>query len=157
MSAAPDHPPLAPLRLRDARLADLDALLRLEAFFPSDRMARRQFRYQIRQGRWRLRVAVRGGQLLGYAMTALRRGVGVARLYSIAVDPDARGQGVGGALLADAEALARAHGCHEIRLEVRVRNRPAIAMYEARGYVRFARRAAYYEDDTDAFRYAKAL
>ena len=157
MPATQHQDPPPPLRLREARLGDLAALLRLESFFPSDRMAARQFRYQIRQGRWRLRVAVRGGALLGYAMTALRRDVRVARLYSIAVDPDARGQGVGGALLADAEAIARSHGCTELRLEVRVRNRPAIAMYEARGYVRFERRAAYYEDDTDAFRYAKAL
>lgn len=144
-------------RLRDARLKDLPQLAALEALFPTDRMPERQFRHQVLRGAGRLRVAVAGGVLLGYALTMFRRGSGVARLYSISVHPAARGQGLGARLLVDAERGARARGCDRLRLEVRVRNRRAIALYESRGYVRFARRVGYYQDGSDAFRYEKPL
>lgn len=144
-------------RLRDARLEDLPALAALEALFPTDRMPERQFRHQLLRGAGRLRVAIGADGLLGYALTMFRRGTTVARLYSISVHPAARGQGLGARLLADAERGARARGCDRLRLEVRVHNRRAIALYESRGYVRFARRVAYYQDGTDAFRYEKPL
>jgi len=132
-------------------------MLAIEALFPSDRMPERQFRHQLLRGKGRLRVAVEGRQLLGYALTMFRAGTRVARLYSLAVHPDARGRGIGAALLADAERGARRRGCVRVRLEVRVRNRAAIAMYEVRGYRRFARRVDYYEDGSDAFRYEATL
>lgn len=149
--------PAARVRIRAAGRGDLPALLALEAMFPSDRMEARQFRHQIARGKGRLRVAVVRARLVGYAMVTFRTGTTVARLYSILVDPEARGQGVGAALMADAERAARARGCTRMRLEVRVRNRPAILLYESRGYRRFARRADYYEDGSDAFRYEKLL
>jgi len=145
------------VRLRDARLDDIPALVALEALFPTDRMPERQFRHQLLRGKGRLRVAVAGARLLAYALVMFRRGSTVARLYSISVDPAARGQGLGARLLADAERGARARGCDRLRLEVRVHNRRAIALYESRGYVRFARRPHYYQDGTDAFRYQKPL
>jgi ribosomal protein S18 acetylase RimI-like enzyme len=120
-------------------------------------MPERQFRHQLRRGAGRLRVAMAGPRLLGYALTMFRAGTRVARLYSISVDPAARGQGLGARLLADAERGARARGCERLRLEVRVHNRRAIALYESRGYLRFARRVGYYQDGTDAFRYEKHL
>lgn len=146
-----------PVRIRPARPGDLPTLVAIEALFPSDRMPHRQFRHQLVRGKGRLRVASAGGRVLGYALTMFRAGTRVARLYSIAVHPDARGNGIGAALLDDAERGARRRGCTRMRLEVRVRNRAAIAMYEARGYVRFARRVDYYEDGTDAFRFQKLL
>ena len=44
-----------------------------------------------------------------------------------------------------------------MRLEVRGRNRRAIALYEGEGYCRFGRIEDYYEDGAPAFRYEKAL
>lgn len=143
--------------IRSARASDLPSLVAIESLFPSDRMPPRQFRHQLLRGKGRLRVASAGGRVLGYALTMFRTGTRVARLYSIAVHPDARGNGIGAALLDDAERGARRRGCDRLRLEVRVRNRAAIAMYEARGYERFARRVGYYEDGTDAFRFQKQL
>src|SRR5690606_2738006 len=111
------------VRLRDARLDDIPALVALEALFPTDRMPERQFRHPLLRGKGRLRVAVAGARLRAYAVVMFRRGSTVARLYSISVDPAARGQGLGARLLADAERGARARGCDRLRLEVRVHNR----------------------------------
>jgi ribosomal protein S18 acetylase RimI-like enzyme len=86
-----------------------------------------------------------------------RRNTHSARLYSLAVGTHARGTGLGGALLAAAEADARARGCTSMRLEVRTDNVSAIALYERRGYTRGARLPGFYEDGADGWRYVKVL
>lgn len=144
-----------PFRLRDARPADLPALLALEARFPGDRLSARQFRRHLASPRARLRVLEGPAGVLGYHLLLRRAGSGWARLYSIAVDPAARGQGLGRRLLADAEAGARAAGCRGLRLEVRADNAAATGLYEAAGYRRVAALPAYYEDGGDGWRYAR--
>ena len=143
--------------LRDARPSDLDGLLVLEAMFPGDRLAPRQFRRHLASPTARLRVAEREGALAGYALLFLRRGSGVARLYSIAVDPAQRGAGLGALLLADAERQARDARRGELRLEVRSDNDAAIALYRRAGYRERGRSADYYEDGCAALRFAKVL
>lgn len=143
--------------LRDARPSDLDGLLVLEAMFPGDRLAPRQFRRHLASPTARLRVAEREGALAGYALLFLRRGSGVARLYSIAVDPAQRGAGLGALLLADVEQLARNAGRGILRLEVRADNVAAIALYRRAGYREQGRIPGYYEDGCDALRFDKAL
>lgn len=141
-------------RLRDATPADLPALLALEARFPGDRVSARQFLHHMRSHSARLRVA---DDASGYALVFLRRGSTLARLYSIAVDPAARGRGLGHALLADAERAARGAGADRLRLEVRVDNPAAIALYLSRGYEEFGRHVDYYDDGTDALRFERRL
>ncbi|WP_339828978.1 GNAT family N-acetyltransferase [uncultured Arenimonas sp.] len=145
----------APVRLRTARPADLPALLALEARFPGDRLSARQFRHHLANPRARLRVAVAGENVLGYHLVLLRRGSGLARLYSIAVDEAARGQGLGRRLLADAEAQAGAAGCRGLRLEVRQDNAAANALYQAAGYRPLAELPAYYDDGAPGWRYGR--
>ena len=145
----------APARLRTARPADLPALLALEAHFPGDRLSARQFRHHLANPRARLRVAVAGENLLGYHLVLYGRGSGLARLYSIAVDEAARGQGLGRRLLADAEAQARAAGCRGLRLEVRQDNAAANAFYQAAGYRPLAELQAYYDDGAPGWRYGR--
>ncbi|MGH8184338.1 MAG: GNAT family N-acetyltransferase [Rhodanobacteraceae bacterium] len=145
-------------RIRPATLADLDALLALEeAIFDSDRISRAQWRRHI--GSTSATVLVSGDpHVIDAAVVVFyRRGASNARLYSLAVGAHARGSGMGGALLAAAEADARAHGSTAMRLEVRVDNPAAIALYERRGYTRIAHLPHFYEDGADAWRYAKPL
>ncbi|MFF4616816.1 GNAT family N-acetyltransferase [Nonomuraea jabiensis] len=59
---------------------------------------------------------------------------GAAELKRMYVTPAARGRGIAGRLLAEAERLAAALGHHEIRLETGVRQREAIALYTRSGY-----------------------
>lgn len=147
-----------PLRIRRAGPADLDALVALEeASFAHDRLSRAQYRRHLSSRSVWVIVAMQARRLVGVAVVFFRRGTHVARLYSLATAADARGRGVGGALLQAAARAARQRGCRALRLEVRVDNRVAVALYERVGYVRIGRRGGYYEDGTDAWRYEKSL
>lgn len=150
-------PDPTPCRLRPARAADLDALVALEARFPGDRLRPRQFRHHLESPRACLRVLACGSELAGYALLLRRRGSTIARLYSIAIDPARRGQGLGARLLRDIEVQARRDGASALRLEVRVDNAAAIRLYERAGYLRFGQRPGYYEDGACAWRYQKRL
>ena len=144
--------------IRRATPADLDALLALEeTTFAGDRISRAQWRRHIASDRAAVLAAGPPGKVHGAAVVFYRRNSRNARLYSIAVGPHARGAGLGGALLAAAEADARARGRVAMTLEVRVDNPSAIALYERRGYVSVKRLPRFYEDGADAWRYAKSL
>lgn len=152
----PVHNP--PPLIRPARLTDLDELLRLEEVcFVSDRMSRRSFRHALTRGHAVCLVAGGEARLAGYALVYFHTGTSLARLYSIAVDPAARGRGLGERLLAAAEDAARERGCVSMRLEIRRDNAPALALYRRMGYRKFGVFADYYEDHMDALRMEKSL
>ena len=98
-----------------------------------------------------------GDTLAGYALVLLRKGSGVARLYSIAVAPEAGRRGVGVQLLAAAEQAALAHGRAALRLEVHEKNAAAIARYQKSGYRMFGSHDEYYGDGGNALRLEKQL
>ncbi len=143
---------------RPAKRADVDALVGLEErCFPGDRLTRARFRDLLRRPSAAFIAAPGATGLAGYALLLFRRGSRVARLYSIAVDPGARGHGLGRRLVEAALDLARERGAGMLRLEVRVDNASAIALYRALGFHDFATRRDYYDDGTDALRFEKAL
>lgn len=147
-----------PARIRRARLADLDALVALEVeAFSADRVSRAQYRRHLVSASARVLVAIQGSQLAGAALVLFRRGSQVARLYSLATANRSRGSGIGAALMGAAEAAALERGCRSMRLEVRVDNRAAIALYVRAGYDVIGRYAGYYADGSDALRCGKAL
>jgi ribosomal protein S18 acetylase RimI-like enzyme len=146
------------IRIRPAEPADLAALTALEArVFRTDRIPRRGFRRFLASPSAAVLVAVRGEELAGYALVLFRANAGVARLYSIAVAPEAGRRGIGTALLAAAEEAAMARGCAVLRLEVHERNAAAIARYRKAGYAVFGRHSDYYEDRGHALRFEKRL
>ena len=147
------------IHIRDAALSDIEALVRLEnASFQTDRLSRRQFRYMLTRGRSRTLLAddPQSG-LLGYVLVLFSRGTSVARLYSIAVAPQARGRGVARALVAAAEAAAWEQDRAYMRLEIRRDNPASQALFEGTGYRRFGVLSDYYEDHMEALRYEKTL
>ena len=136
--------------------ADLDALLALErASFEGDRISRAQWRRHIGSATAAVLVGDAAAGIDAAAVVFYRRNSRTARLYSLAVAMHARGAGLGRTLLAAAEADARARGCESMRLEVRVDNAPAMALYEGHGYVRGNRIPGFYEDGADAWQYVK--
>jgi len=143
--------------IRRATLADLPALEALEALFPSDRMSRDSLRRFLRNSGASFLVAESQGRILGDALLLRRHGSRTARLYTLAVTPEARGQGLGEALLAAVESVARAGGCARLRLEVRSDNAPAQALYRRRGYQLERNLPAYYDDGADGVRLMKSL
>ncbi|MBS1888641.1 MAG: alpha/beta fold hydrolase [Actinobacteria bacterium] len=78
-------------------------------------------------------VAHRHGRPVGMGAV---RGLGgaIAEVKRMYVSPDARGEGVGGALLGRLEMLARERGCRSVRLDTADVLAEAIALYRARGY-----------------------
>ena len=81
----------------------------------------------------------------------------MARLYSIAVAPEAAGAGLGTQLLAAAERAARKRHASAMRLEVQATNRKAIRRHREAGYRVIGERPQYYEDGGDALRFEKLL
>lgn len=55
-------------------------------------------------------------------------------LYYVAVAPEARGHGIGRALVADAEQRLREMGCPKINLQVRATNLAVLAFYDRLGF-----------------------
>jgi ribosomal protein S18 acetylase RimI-like enzyme len=144
--------------IRKAKPSDVAALARLETeVFDTDRLSRRRLRALSSSDTAELLVACDGDAAIGYALILLRRGSLAARLYSLAVAPGSAGRGIGTRLLDAAEHAALSRGAGEIRLEVRADNRPALDLYERRGYGLLGRREGYYQDGADALRLSRRL
>lgn len=144
--------------IRLATPHDIAALVAIEnASFPGDRLDRRRFRYLLIQANSVTFVDVDGAVVRGYIMLVLRTGWRGARVYSVATHPAHLGCGVAARLLTAAEHWAAAHGCVEVRLEVRTDNAASLALFRKRGYVVFGRYGAYYHDGMDALRLRKTL
>lgn len=147
-----------PFIIRSATAGDLAALTDLEQrSFTGDRLNRRQWAQHLASSTAQVLVAEHAHGLLGDAVIFFRARSHAARLYSLVTRAEARGQGVGRALLAAAEQAARQRGTSEMRLEVRTDNPQAIALYEKAGYTLRDTRADYYEDGMTARRYRKLL
>jgi ribosomal protein S18 acetylase RimI-like enzyme len=146
------------ITLRPARPDDLPALLVIEAgSFTGDRLSRRALRRWLKVPHARCLVAESAGAVVAYGLVSLHRSGRVARIYSLAVAPRARGLGLGGRLLAALENVARERGYAVARLEVAVSNTPARTLYEGAGYRERERLPAYYEDGGDGLRLEKRL
>ncbi|WP_019676705.1 GNAT family N-acetyltransferase/peptidase C39 family protein [Arsukibacterium perlucidum] len=139
------------ITLRPAALADVPMLQLLEQrCFTSDRLSVRSFRRFITEKRSDLTVLEINSQLAGYFLLIYRRGTSLARLYSIAVDPAFRKQGIAEKLMVEAEQLAASRHCALLRLEVRKDNNAAIKLYQKLQYHEFAIKHDFYEDHSDA-------
>lgn len=96
------------------------------------------------------------GDIAGYA------GIWVvfeeAHITNVAVRKSFRSKGIGLALMAEAEKIARRKRATRILLEVRPSNEVALHMYQHLGFIKTAIRPAYYSDNgEDAFVMTKYL
>ena len=135
----------------------MDAIIDLEtrSFLPTDRFARSTWRHLLgtarRRGSAVTLVARDGAFVIGALNTLLRRDGHTARLYSLAVDPQQRGRGIGGLLIRQlAEHLSPA--ITVLSLEVRSDNLAARALYERLGFTLYENLPGYYLDGGDGVR-----
>lgn len=144
--------------LRPALPGDLDALYQLEQVaFSGDRFNRRQLWHLLNRAHaWTL-VAEEKQCLSGYGSLLFRRHSQRARLYSLGVHPDARGKGVGRALVEALEEAALARGVGELGLEVRADNRIALGLYRRMGFRLERWLDDYYEDGCAGWQMRKSL
>lgn len=144
--------------IRPAGPGDLESLLAIEnSCFDLDRLSRRSFRYMLTKAHAVTLAYQEGEDMHGYVMVLFNRGTSMARLYSIAVLRDLRGQGVGRVLVDAAEAAALEHGCTYLRLEIRPDNQASQKLFRRLGYRQFGVLQDYYEDHMEALRFEKHL
>ncbi len=79
-----------------------------------------------------LLVALEGDRLVGSVMVGYEGHRGW--INYLAADPDHRRQGIGRALMAEAELRLLREGCPKLNLQVRAGNEEAIAFYRRLGY-----------------------
>lgn len=156
MSAAPGND-LGAGRIRGGGLADVEAVLALEALFPSDRMSRRTVRRFLSVPTAQLLIAENAAAVVGNLVWLRRKGSRAARIYSLVVAPTARGQRWAERLVEAMEAAARAAGCERASLEVRADNAAARALYAKLGYREALALPGYYDDGADGLRLMKTL
>lgn len=150
--------PESAVRLRRAVAGDVDALVQLEQkAFEGDRISRRSWCRLISSATANVTIATIRSRLVGASVLLHHSRTSVARLYSIAVDPAARGQGIARKLIEAVTEQARAVGASILRLETRLDNKAAQSLFVSFGFVLLDRKKAYYEDGTDGLRLQKSL
>jgi ribosomal-protein-alanine acetyltransferase len=149
MAALPKAGREATVEWRPMALADLSYVAALEAQIHAAPWTLGNFRDALAAG-YAACVGEREGRVLVYGILMLAPGE--AQLLNLSVVPDARRQGFGRALLYRFIADALRLGAEQLFLEVRPSNAAAIRLYEAAGFARVARRAAYYPPGADGVR-----
>ncbi|HEX8395345.1 MAG TPA: ribosomal protein S18-alanine N-acetyltransferase [Longimicrobium sp.] len=132
----------APFALRTLRPGDLPRVMEIEAQSFSTPWKESTFHGLMKRTDTDVLVAEGADGVLGYA--AAWTVIDQAELGNVAVDPAARGLGVGGALVDGVVEAVRARGAHELFLEVRESNHSAQSIYRHRGFVVVGRRRSYY-------------
>lgn len=143
------------MKLHVGRVADEDiaAIADIERRSFSDPWSARSFCDVLAHSRMFF-VCARGDEdgsavrrVLGYVVAWFAGGQG--EIANLAVDPEARGRGIGSALLDAALAEARRLRTDEIFLEVRNSNLRARQLYESRGFAEVGRRRRYYRQPVE--------
>lgn len=147
-AAGRPEPAAVPVFSDEAVLSDLDSLTSLERrTFPLDlAITRRQYRYLIKSPTATVRVIRRDGAVVASAVVLRQkthRGI-LARFYSLAVDSQCRGQGLGRQLAVETMDELRADGVPAVILEVEAGNTPAIRLYESLGFWKTRQLTDYY-------------
>lgn len=142
----------SPPPIRPATLADLPALTTLESnCFSTYSLKKRQLHHLLRSSTAICVVIEENGRLIAEGIALVRHhksGVS-GRIYSLAVDPAARGRGLGAAVMNALLARLAERGARRTYLEVEDGNRPAIRLYERLGFHSIGKLPSYYGDQHD--------
>jgi ribosomal protein S18 acetylase RimI-like enzyme len=129
--------PTETILVRPAALEDLTpAMLLEECCFDAYCLSKRQLRYLQRSPSAVFQVAEAAGTIVGEGIALIRhhkRSLS-GRLYSLAVHPDHRGQGIGNRLLQTTLAELVGRGAKRVFLEVEEKNAAAVKLYERHGF-----------------------
>jgi ribosomal-protein-alanine N-acetyltransferase len=131
-------------RIRPAALADAAALVAIERRCFSDPWSEVAFQEAL-SSEWTFGLvadSTRGaaGYMIG------REAAASGEILNLAVAPEFRRRGIGGALLEEGLGAFRRRRAIEVFLEVRESNHSARALYVARGFRPVGQRAAYYRN-----------
>lgn len=147
-------------RIRRATLEDLPAIAELErvCFEPHRLASRASLRRSLTSSRQSVWVVDAPGSRPPLAgLLVLWHFPRMVRVYDVASHPDARGTGVGYALMRHTERLARDAGCRHVQLEADPRTNGLVGWYERQGYEVVARLPGFYHGGRDAVRMRKQV
>jgi len=134
----------APYRVRSAVPADAAAFVAIERRCFSDPWSEASFREALGSP-WTFGLAAQGSRGVAGYLVAREVG-GSGEVLNLAVAPEFRRRGVGGALLRAGLTALRRRRVTEVFLEVRESNRSAQALYAGHGFRPVGQRAAYYRN-----------
>jgi ribosomal-protein-alanine N-acetyltransferase len=134
----------APYRIRSAVPADAAGLVAIERRAFSDPWSEASFREAL-VSPWTFGLLAETGRgMAGYLVG--REVAGTGEVLNLAVAPEFRRRGIGGALLEAGLAAFRRRNVDEVFLEVRESNISAQALYVGHGFRPVGQRAAYYRN-----------
>ena len=138
------------MQIRPAEISDLPRILEIErASFPEDPWTEDMFAEELCNSLKYFIAAEQNGQVMGFADTFLMEGI-CAEVFDIAVDPQARRQGIGKAMLENIIDKTAESNVDRLQLEVRAGNTPAIELYKSLGFEASGYRENYYKEGEDA-------
>ncbi len=134
----------APYRIRSAVPADASGLVAIERQAFSDPWSEASFREALASPWTFGLIAESARRAAGYLIA--REVAGTGEVLNLAVAPEFRRRGIGGALLEAGLAALRRRRVDEVFLEVRESNISAQALYIGYGFRPVGQRAAYYRN-----------
>ena len=135
------------LTIRKMVRADLTQVAAIEQVSIQSPWSEKSFAESIESPLYLFVVAQEDERVLGYVGAQLS--FEDAEITSVAVDPQARGRGIGRALMRALAKEAKKRGAEQIFLEVRESNAPAIALYLTEGYEQLAVKKNFYRFPTE--------
>lgn len=131
--------------LRNAVASDVDAIAEAEEIcFGVNGWSPGAVREFIENEYSHVIVAEADGIIIGYAGAFII--CGESEITNVAVLPEKRRYGVGGAMLEKLFEISLSLGAEKMTLEVREGNLPAIKLYEKLGFYSVGKRCGYYTD-----------
>lgn len=137
------------VNIRQAKLYDVPAIVRIETDSFDDPWSAESITKDVTTGSGvYVAVAEADGEKAGFA--EMRIVADEAQIFSVAVDKDLRGRGIGDALLRHLVQKSKELGCNTLTLEVRAGNEAAISLYKKMGFKEVGKRKGYYGGREDA-------
>lgn len=137
----------ATLRLEPLAEHHIPAILEIERVVNGSPWSEKSFRNEIDHVHGLFRVAIEGGEVVGYGGVWLV--IDEAHVTNVAVAPSHQRQGIGRRMMVELLRAARDAGMTCSTLEVRAGNATALSLYEKLGFERTAVRRGYYPDNKE--------
>jgi len=146
------------IRIRKGAIRDLQSMVDLETRgFKADNFSSDQFKYLLTEANSTVLIIEYGKRVVGEAILLWRKGIKVARLYNIVIDPALQGAGLGTKLLKACENEAINRKRKVLSLEVRIDNINAIGFYKKHGFKVTEKLPGYYSGIASGVRMIKTL
>ena len=139
------------INIKQALIEDLDEIMKIEnACFDADAFSRHQITYLITRSKGIFLIARHNGEIAGYLSFIISGRHNTGRIYSVAVSPGHRGEGIASLLMDKTIEHALKSHLRAIFLEVRTDNQAAIQLYKNKNFAMHSIKNNYYNDESHA-------